>query len=76
VKAKKHTATNATLAVTELEAKVPDFGPDWRAAAEAGVDMWLLLENLRLSHWERLCENQRALTLVRMLEQAKPVTDG
>jgi hypothetical protein len=53
-----------------LEAELPDFGPDWRAAQQAGIDMWLLLENLNLSPWERLQENQRALNLVRMLQEA------
>jgi hypothetical protein len=65
-----HDAPSPLRTAPEWEASLPDFGPDWQAAREAGIDMWLLAESLRLSPWERLLENQSALTLVRMLEQA------
>ena len=54
----------------------PDAGPAWRAAAAAGMDMSLLEENLKRSPWERLLANDSALALVRVIEQARPVTDG
>ena len=54
----------------------PDAGPAWRAAHESGLDMSLIEENLRLTPWERLLANDRALALVRMVEQATPVDNG
>ncbi len=54
----------------------PDAGPAWRAAAAAGMDMSLIEENLKRSPWERLLANDRALALVRAIQQAKPVSDG
>jgi hypothetical protein len=39
-------------------------------AAEADIDISLLEDSLRLSPWQRLMENERALALVRMLEHA------
>jgi hypothetical protein len=53
-----------------------DAGPAWRAAHDAGIDMSLIEENLMRSPWERLVANDRALSLVRTLEQAGRVTDG
>lgn len=38
---------------------------------EADIDISLLEDSLRLTPWQRLIENDRALALVRMLEQAK-----
>ncbi len=40
-------------------------------AGEADIDISLLDDSLRLTPWQRLIENDRALALVRMLEQAK-----
>ena len=54
----------------------PESGPAWRAAYEQGEDMSLLEHNLKLSPWERLLANDRALALVRDLEIAKPIEDG
>jgi len=48
-----------------------DAGPAWRAAYEAGVDMSLIEDNLKLSPWERLLANDRALGLIRALESSK-----
>ena len=53
-----------------------DAGPAWRAAVDAGIDMSLVEENLRLSPWERLLANDRALALVRAVQNAKSVSDG
>jgi hypothetical protein len=54
----------------------PDAGPAWRAAYAAGIDMSLIEENLKRSPWERLLANDRALALVRALQQAKTAVDG
>ena len=48
----------------------PEAGAAWRAAAEAGVDMSLLQDSLRLTPWQRLRENERALALALALEAA------
>ena len=67
----------ATLAQMNGEYLMPpDAGPAWRAAHQAGIDMSLLEENLRRSPWERLLANDRALALVRDLQQARTVIDG
>lgn len=67
----------ATLAQMNGEYVMPpNAGPAWRAAFAAGMDMSLLEENLKRTPWERLLANDRALALVRVIEQAKPVTDG
>lgn len=49
---------------------LPGPGPAWQAAAAAGIDMQLIEESLRLSPWQRLEENQRALRLTLALEAA------
>jgi hypothetical protein len=54
----------------------PEAGPAWRAAHDSGLDMSLIEESLMLTPWERLLANDRALALVRMVEQATPVKDG
>ena len=38
----------------ELKAAFPSYGPDWDKAVNEGVDVSMLLENLRLSPWERV----------------------
>lgn len=40
------------------------------------IDLSLLEESLRLTPWQRLQENERALVLVRMLEAAQSRGDG
>lgn len=45
-----------------------DAGPAWRAAHAAGMDMSLIEENLKLSPWERLVANDRALALAQALQ--------
>ena len=67
----------ATLAQMNGEYVMPpDAGPNWRAAHAAGIDMSLIEENLKRSPWERLLANDRALALIRAVQQAKTVTDG
>lgn len=50
-----------------------DAGPAWRAAHEAGVDMGLVEDALRMTPEERLREHQRALNLVLDLRATRPV---
>lgn len=45
----------------------PSYGPDWDAAVEAGVDMFQLERNLRLSPGERVAQHQDALEFAEML---------
>ncbi|HUZ06107.1 MAG TPA: hypothetical protein VMV89_01325 [Candidatus Paceibacterota bacterium] len=52
----------------------PDAGPAWCAAHAAGIDMSLIEENLRRSPWERLLANDRALALIRDIQEAKSVS--
>jgi hypothetical protein len=53
-----------------------DAGPAWRAAVEQGEDMSLVEEALKLSPWDRLIANDRALAIVREVENAKSIEDG
>jgi hypothetical protein len=61
-----------------------DHGPDAlretsfgvREPHDVDIDVSLLEDSLRLSPWQRLVENDRALGLVRMLEQAGARLDG
>lgn len=39
----------------------PDHGPDWRAAIDAGIDVFQLERNLRMTPAERLAQHQDAL---------------
>lgn len=43
---------------------------------DGDIDLSLLQDSLRLTPWQRLVENNRALGLVRMLEQAGIPKDG
>jgi len=45
------------------------YGPEWAAAIEAGVDVSLLVENLRLSPTERLEQLQR---MTELYEELRP----
>ena len=54
----------------------PDAGPAWRAAYDEGIDMALIEDTLRLTPWERLLQHDRALALVRLVEQARVRTHG
>jgi hypothetical protein len=54
----------------------PDAGPAWRAAYAEGIDMGLIEENLRRTPWERLLANDRALAMLRAIDDAKIRHDG
>lgn len=54
----------------------PDAGPAWREAVEMGMDMSLIEQNLKISPWERLLQNDRALALARIMERSRVITDG
>ena len=45
-------------------------GPAWRQAAEAGWDMTLVAESMRLTVWERLQQHRSALALATTLREA------
>ena len=49
----------------------PDAGPMWRAANDAGVDMSLVEDALRMSPAERLRAHQRALNQILALREAR-----
>jgi len=48
----------------------PDAGPAWRAAAEAGIDMSLLEESLKLTPEERLAELQQVVNFLLEIQEA------
>lgn len=48
--------------------------PEQQAGDE--IDVSLLEDSLRLTPWQRLLENERALALIRMLEAAALPADG
>jgi hypothetical protein len=50
--------------------------PAGDSSGEGEIDISLLEDSLRLTPWQRLVENDRALALVRMMEQAKIRKDG
>jgi hypothetical protein len=54
-----------------LRQAFPSYGPDWDAAIEAGVDVSLLEENLRLTPTERLEQLQRMTELYEALRPKK-----
>jgi hypothetical protein len=49
----------------------PDAGPAWREAFDAGIDMSLIEDTLRLSPMERLRDHQKSLDLVLAIEAAR-----
>lgn len=56
--------------------RLRESSPIYGASMEDEIDVSLLEDSLRLTPWQRLLENDRALALVRMLEQAKNRKDG
>lgn len=50
-----------------LRRAFPSYGPDWDAAIDAGVDVALLEENLRLTPTERIEQLQRMTELYEAL---------
>ncbi len=47
-----------------------DAGPAWRAAHEAGIDMSLIEEALKMTYEQRLEDHQRALNQILELQTA------
>ncbi|HWB59511.1 MAG TPA: hypothetical protein VG733_08465 [Chthoniobacteraceae bacterium] len=45
-------------------------GPEWQKAAEAGWDMTLLAESIRMTPWQRIQQHRSALSLATMLRDA------
>jgi hypothetical protein len=61
----------ATLAQMNGEyAMPPDAGPAWRAAHEAGIDMSLIEESLKLTPEERIAELQRVVNFLLEVQEA------
>jgi hypothetical protein len=54
----------------------PDAGPAWKAALQAGVDMGMIEDALRMSPQERLEAHQRALNLVIDLSKSREDHDS
>ncbi|HEX8434328.1 hypothetical protein [Archangium sp.] len=59
-----------------LRQAFPSYGPDWDAAIEAGVDVSLLEENLRLTPTERLEQLQRMTELYEALRPKESPDDA
>ena len=53
----------------------PGFGPAWETARQAGFDMDLLEENMRLTPGERLQRHENAVVTAQRLRQAMLVRD-
>jgi hypothetical protein len=62
------------IAYGKVKAKVKDAAEGRQS--EADIDTSLLEDSLRLTPWQRLIENDRALALVRMLEDANARENG
>ncbi len=48
----------------------PSHGPAWDAAVEAGIDMFQLERNLKLTPGERVAQHQDALEFAEMMRAA------
>jgi hypothetical protein len=48
----------------------PDAGPAWRAAHEAGLDMSLIEETLKLTPEQRLAEHQQVIDFLLEVQAA------
>ena len=73
-----HTRHNGAYVRTN-NVKTPDEPESMNSPkheAEEEIDVSLLEDSLRLTPWQRLLENERALALVRMLEAAHVTADG
>lgn len=61
----------ATLAQMNGEYVMPpDAGPAWRAAQEAGIDMSLIEEALKLTPEQRLAEHQQVINFLLEVQEA------
>ena len=49
-----------------------DAGPAWRAALEAGIDMSLVEDSLKLTPEERLAEHQQVIAFLLEVQEAGP----
>jgi hypothetical protein len=47
-----------------------DAGPAWRAAMEAGIDMSLIEESLKLTPEQRLAEHQQVIDFLLQVQEA------
>jgi len=54
----------------------PDAGPAWRDAMDLGLDMSLVELNLTMTPWERLLQNDQALSFIRDLQDAAASSNG
>ena len=59
-----------------LSEVAPSYQAPSPLATDRDIDVTLLEDSLRLTPWERLVENDRALGLVRTLERARARLDG
>lgn len=48
----------------------PDAGPAWRAAHEAGIDMSLIEDALKMTPEQRLAEHQQVINFLLEVEEA------
>lgn len=65
--------TASELAAERRAEGSPDFGPDWWAAIEFGIDVSLLIENLLLTPAQRLERLQQLVDFHEHLRDARPV---
>jgi hypothetical protein len=59
-----------------LRQAFPSYGPEWDAAIDAGVDVSLLEENLRLTSTERIEQLQRMTELYEALRPKEAADDA
>lgn len=59
-----------------LREAAPSYQGPSPLETDRDIDLSLLEDSLRLTPWQRLVENDRALGLVRMLERARARLDG
>ncbi|MDP3505806.1 MAG: hypothetical protein Q8S33_36015 [Myxococcales bacterium] len=61
----------------ELRAAFPSYGPDWDRAVDLGIDVSLLLENLKLTPEQRLAQLEDLINETdALLAAVKPVDHG
>ncbi|MDP3236668.1 MAG: hypothetical protein Q8N26_28000 [Myxococcales bacterium] len=61
----------------ELRAAFPSYGPDWDRAVDLGIDVSLLLENLKLTPEKRLAQLEDLINETdALLAAVKPVDHG
>ena len=61
----------------ELRAAFPSYGPDWDRAVDLGIDVSLLLENLKLTPEQRLAQLEDLINETdALLAAVKPADHG